>query len=64
GGGTVLVENVFAYPGLGMLLRESVRVQDYPLMQGIFLVLALAVLLANALADLACHYLDPRLRYG
>jgi peptide/nickel transport system permease protein len=59
-GGAVLVENVFNYPGLGKLLRESVMVQDYPLIQGIFLLVTLAVLSANFMADLVYRRLDPR----
>lgn len=61
-GGAVLVENVFAYPGLGQLMRQAVNVRDYPLLQGIFLVLAVAVLGANLLADLLYRVLDPRTR--
>ncbi|WP_318036501.1 ABC transporter permease [Candidatus Contubernalis alkalaceticus] len=61
-GGAVLVENVFAYPGLGRLMREAVFVRDYPLLQGIFLVLAFGVLGANLLADLLYKVLDPRTR--
>jgi len=61
-GGAVLVENVFAYPGLGRLMREAVFVRDYPLLQGIFLVLAFGVLGANLLADLLYRVLDPRTR--
>lgn len=61
-GGAVLVENVFAYPGLGRLMREAVFVRDYPLLQGIFLVLACGVLVANLLADLLYRVLDPRTR--
>ncbi len=63
-GGAVLVENVFAYPGLGRLMREAVFVRDYPLLQGIFLVLAFGVLAANLLADLLYRTLDPRTREG
>lgn len=63
-GGAVLVENVFAYPGLGRLMREAVFVRDYPLLQGIFLVLAAGVITANILADLLYRYLDPRTRGG
>jgi len=63
-GGAVLVENVFAYPGLGRLLRDAVHVRDYPLLQGVFLVLALGVLLANLGADVLYRRLDPRLRTG
>lgn len=61
-GGAVLVENVFAYPGLGRLMREAVFVRDYPLLQGIFLVLAVGVLGANFLADQLYRWLDPRTR--
>ncbi len=60
-GGAVLVENVFAYPGLGRLMYEAVFVRDYPLLQGIFLVLAVAVLAANLLADILYRKLDPRI---
>jgi peptide/nickel transport system permease protein len=59
-GGAVLVENVFAYPGLGKLMRDAVFVRDYPLLQGIFLVLAIGVMTANLLADLLYKKLDPR----
>lgn len=61
-GGSVLAENVFAYPGLGRLMRDAVFVRDYPLLQGIFLVLAFGVLAANYLADLLYRRLDPRIR--
>ncbi len=61
-GGTLLTEIVFSYPGQGYLLVQAVRSQDYPLMQGIFLVITLAVLGANLLVDLATFWLDPRTR--
>jgi peptide/nickel transport system permease protein len=60
-GGAILVENVFNYPGLGKLMREAVMVQDYPLIQGIFLLVTLAVLSANFMADLVYRRLDPRM---
>lgn len=59
-GGAILVENVFNYPGLGKLMRESVMVQDYPLIQGIFLLVTLTVLSANFMADFVYRRLDPR----
>jgi peptide/nickel transport system permease protein len=59
-GGAILVENVFAYPGLGHLMRESVRFHDYPVIQGIFLVVTICVLTANFFADLVYKKLDPR----
>ncbi|GAA2667926.1 MULTISPECIES: ABC transporter permease [Actinosynnema] len=61
-GGTLLVEIVFSYPGLGLLLFQAVGAKDYPLMQGIFLMITLSVLAANFLADLAYLALDPRTR--
>ena len=60
-GGAILVENVFNYPGLGKLMRQAVMYQDYPLIQGIFLVVTLAVLLANFIADSVYKRLDPRI---
>ena len=59
-GGAILAENVFSYPGIGILMRDAVVVRDYPLIQGIFLVLAFGVMAANMLADLAYKYIDPR----
>lgn len=60
-GGAILVENVFHYPGLGRLMREAVLVHDYPLIQGIFMLVTLTVLSANYLADLMYKRLDPRI---
>jgi peptide/nickel transport system permease protein len=61
-GGSLLTEIVFSYPGQGYLLVQAVRNQDYPLMQGIFLVITLAVLGANWLVDVVYLWLDPRTR--
>ena len=58
--GALLTEMVFAYPGQGYLLIQSVRAQDYPLMQGIFLSISGCVLLANWLVDCSLLMLDPR----
>jgi len=63
-GGSLLTEIVFSYPGQGYLLVQAVRNQDYALMQGIFLVITLAVLGANWLVDLVYLWLDPRTRGG
>lgn len=60
--GALLTEIVFAYPGQGYLLLQAVRGQDYPLLQGLFLTITLAVLGANALVDLMVVLLDPRTR--
>jgi peptide/nickel transport system permease protein len=61
-GGTLLVEIVFSYPGVGYQLFQAVGSQDYPLMQGIFLIITLSVLVANLFADVAYLALDPRTR--
>lgn len=61
-GGTFLVEYVFSYQGIGLQLVTAIGQNDYPLMQGIFLVITLSVLAANFLADLAYMALDPRTR--
>ncbi|KKJ97434.1 ABC transporter permease [Micromonospora sp. HK10] len=61
-GGTLLVEIVFSYPGLGYQLFQAVGSKDYPLMQGIFLIITISVLVANLLADVAYLLLDPRTR--
>ena len=57
-GGTILVENVFAYPGLGAVLREAVQYRDYPMLQGVFLLSAVLVLVSLAAADLVNRRLD------
>ncbi|PJJ72836.1 peptide/nickel transport system permease protein [Diaminobutyricimonas aerilata] len=61
-GGTIVMEMVFSYPGVGKLLLDATTAKDYPLMQGLFLIITLAVLLANILADIAHAVLDPRTR--
>jgi peptide/nickel transport system permease protein len=60
--GALLVELVFNYPGVGNLLLTAVQDQDYPLLQGIFLVITFTVLAANLLADLVYVIIDPRVR--
>ncbi len=60
--GAVVVETVFAYPGLGRLLFEGVLARDYPLLQGAFVLVTLGVVAANLVADLTYPLLDPRVR--
>ncbi len=62
--GAILVEIVFSYPGIGYVLFAAVNNDDYPLMQGVFLIITLAVLLANIVADVFYVLLDPRTRRG
>jgi peptide/nickel transport system permease protein len=61
-GGALLTEVVFAYPGVGYQLLNAVQGLDYPLMQGLFLTITAAVLLANFLVDILYVRLDPRVR--
>lgn len=63
-GGVVLTEIVFTYPGMGYLLYQAITTKDYPLMQAIFLMIVLAVLVANFIADSLYVLLDPRTREG
>lgn len=60
--GQILIETIFSYPGLGYLLVKSVSSLDYPLMQGLFLMITLAVLAANFFVDVVYTRLDPRVR--
>jgi peptide/nickel transport system permease protein len=63
-GGTVVVESIFAIPGVGRLAVDSIYFRDFPMVQGIVLVLALAVLLTNLLTDVLYAYIDPRIKYA
>jgi len=60
--GAIIMEIVFSYPGIGLLLLNAVSAKDYPLMQAIFLVITFAVLLANLIVDLVLVVADPRVR--
>lgn len=62
-GGSVIIETIFAWPGLGRLMVNAVIASNYPVAQGTFLVLAAMVLLMNFGADMAYGYLDPRITY-
>jgi peptide/nickel transport system permease protein len=63
-GGAVVVETIFALPGMGRLAADSIFFRDFPMLQGVVLVMAGAVLLFNLLTDLLYAYLDPRIRYA
>jgi peptide/nickel transport system permease protein len=60
--GSVITEQVFSYPGIGSKLLQAVQNNDYALMQGIFLVITVAVLGANLVVDLLYALIDPRTR--
>jgi peptide/nickel transport system permease protein len=62
-GGAVITEYVFALPGVGRLVVDAVFARDYPLVQGVVLLIALGYILTNLLVDLAYGWLDPRIRH-
>jgi peptide/nickel transport system permease protein len=61
-GGSLLVEPIFQYQGIGLRLFESIQQRDYPTLQGIFLMITISVVIANLIADLLYSRLDPRIR--
>ena len=63
-GGSVVVEQIFGWPGMGSLLFSGISQRDYPVVMGVTVVIALAVLLTNLLLDLVYGFADPRVRYG
>lgn len=63
-GGTVIVESVFGIPGIGRLAMDSIFGHDIPMVQGVMLLMAIAVLISNLVTDILYVYLDPRIRYG
>jgi peptide/nickel transport system permease protein len=63
-GGSVLIETIFAIPGVGRLMVSSIFGQDYVVVQAITFIIAVIVLLANLLVDISYGWFDPRIRYG
>ncbi|NPV28135.1 MAG: ABC transporter permease [Firmicutes bacterium] len=63
-GGSVVIETIFAWPGVGRLLVESALRADYPVLMGLVLLLSIFVVLGNLLADITYAFVDPRVRYG
>lgn len=61
-GGVVVIEVLFAYPGIGKLIVDSIRQRDYPLIQGYILIMALIVFVVNTAVDLSYRYLNPEMR--
>jgi peptide/nickel transport system permease protein len=62
-GGSVVIEQVFALPGIGRLVVQGIMARDYPLIQGTMLLLGFAFVIVNVLVDLAYTLVDPRVRY-
>lgn len=63
-GGAVLTESVFGWPGIGLLLVDSIFARDYPMVQGIVLVFSFMFILVNLAVDILYAYIDPRIHYG
>ena len=61
-GGAVITEYVFALPGVGRLVVDAVFARDYPLVQGVILLIAVSFIVSNLLVDLLYGWLDPRIR--
>ena len=62
--GVIEAETVFGWPGIGRLVYSSVMARDYPVLQGLFLVFAVAVVMANLFVDLIYGNIDPRIKVG
>jgi peptide/nickel transport system permease protein len=60
-GGSITVEYVFSYPGIGLAVVEAIDQRDFPILQGAFLLITLSVILFNLIADLLYYRLDPRI---
>lgn len=60
-GGAIVVETVFSWPGIGLLTYQAIDAQDFPVLQGVFLISSIAVVLANLVADITYGFLDPRI---
>jgi len=63
-GGSVIIESIFAIPGMGQLMVQSVFSRDYPVIMGNLVIVATLTLLANLLADIAYGLVDPRIRFA
>jgi peptide/nickel transport system permease protein len=62
-GGTIIIETIFNWPGMGILYLDGVKTRDYPLIMGLGLVTALTIVLSNLITDLTYGSIDPRIRY-
>lgn len=63
-GGSIIIENVFALPGLGSLLNASVESRDFPLIQSLVMFIAIIIILANLAVDIIYNLIDPRIKLG
>jgi peptide/nickel transport system permease protein len=63
-GGSIYIETIFSWPGLGNLLQQAVDGRDFPLVQAIAFFVSFFVVAINLLTDVAYAFIDPRIRYG
>ena len=63
-GGTVIIEQIFVLPGMGLLILEAIATRDYPVVSGAVLFFGVGLVLINLMVDLTYGYLDPRVRYS
>ncbi len=63
-GGSVLIETIFQYQGIGYVLLQAINRRDYVVMQGVFLIITLSVIFANFFADMLYSWVDPRIKFG
>ena len=63
-GGTVIIEEIFALPGMGRLVLQAIFQRDYPVVQGVVLMIALLFVMTNLVVDLLYAWIDPRIRYA
>jgi peptide/nickel transport system permease protein len=61
-GGAIQIETIFSWPGLGNLMYEALNARDYPLLQGLFMLITVSVILANYITDIMYSYIDPRVK--
>lgn len=61
-GGVVVIEVIFAYPGIGKMVVEAIRARDYPVIQGYLFIMAIFVFVVNSLVDISYRYLNPEIR--
>lgn len=62
-GGAIVTETIFAWPGIGRLVADSIYSRDYPVLMGVFIVVAVMVVVVNLITDIVYAYIDPRIRY-
>jgi len=62
--GAILTETIFGWPGIGRWVYDSIQLRDYPVVQGVTLLIALVFVFVNLLVDLSYAFIDPRIRYG